>query len=113
MARKKASSARGSKPARHGKSQTASYPTPGESSFVKEGLPLAVKRTRKNMDMDQAKLDVARRFFGARTETEAVNAALDLAAFQSEVEAGIDKMVKAGGVSSAVDATCRLPSSMT
>ena len=43
----------------------------------------------------------------------AVNAALDLAAFQSEVEAGIDKMVKAGGVSNAVDVTCRLPSSMT
>jgi hypothetical protein len=105
MARKKASSARESKAARRGKSQTASYPTAGASSFVKEGLPLAGtgKRTRKNMDMDQAKLDAAKRFFGARTETEAVNAALDLVAFQSEVEAGIDKMVKAGGVSNAVD----------
>ncbi len=50
------------------------------------------------MDMDQAKLDAARRFFGARTETEAVDAALDLAAFQAEVAAAIDRMVKAGGV---------------
>jgi hypothetical protein len=55
------------------------------------------------MDMDQAKLDTARRFFGARTETEAVDAALDLAAFQSEVAAGIDRMVRAGGLANIFD----------
>ena len=67
-------------------------------SRVSERAPERPIRVRKNMDMDQAKLDAARRFFGARTETEAVDAALDLAAFQAEVAAAIDRMVKAGGV---------------
>jgi len=55
------------------------------------------------MDMDQAKLDTARRFFDARNETEAVDAALELAGFRSEVAAGIDKMVRAGGVANVFD----------
>jgi hypothetical protein len=67
-------------------------------SRVSERAPERAMRVRKNMDMDQAKLDAARRFFGARTETEAVDAALDLAAFQAEIATAIDKMVKAGGV---------------
>ena len=72
-------------------------------SRVSEPTPVRSLRVRKNMDMDQATLDTARRFFGARTETEAVDAALDLAAFQSEVAASIDKMVRAGGITDVFD----------
>ncbi len=50
-----------------------------------------------NMDMDQNKLDAAKKILGVRTETDAVDAALDLVLFQSEVRAGIDRMVAAGG----------------
>jgi hypothetical protein len=64
-------------------------------SRASERAPERPLRVRKNMNMDQAKLDAARRLFGARTESEAVDAALDLAAFQAEVAAAIDKMVKA------------------
>ncbi len=49
------------------------------------------------MDMDQNKLDAAKKILGVRTETDAVDAALDLVLFQSEVRAGIDRMVAAGG----------------
>ena len=55
-------------------------------------------RVRKNMDMDQRKLSAAQEYLGARSETDAVNAALDLVVFQKEVATGIDKMVRAGGV---------------
>ncbi|MDQ3519867.1 MAG: hypothetical protein M3466_15885, partial [Gemmatimonadota bacterium] len=54
--------------------------------------------TRKNMDMDQNKLDAAKKILGVRTETDAVDAALDLVLFHSEVRAGIDRMVAAGGI---------------
>ena len=37
------------------------------------------------MAMDQRKLALAQRFLGTRTETETVDAALDLLAFQAEV----------------------------
>jgi hypothetical protein len=72
MARKKASSARGSKASRRRKSQPASDPAAG-------------------IELHERRSPFARRFSGARTETEAVNTALDFAAFQSEVEAGIER----------------------
>ncbi|MGH7621128.1 MAG: hypothetical protein ACREMU_02210, partial [Gemmatimonadaceae bacterium] len=42
-------------------------------------------RTRKNMDMDAEKLAKAQALLGARTETEAVDRALDYVLFQGEV----------------------------
>ena len=56
------------------------------------------RKVRKNMDMDAAKLAAAKRYLGARSETETVDAALDLAVFQGEVAASIDQMVRAGGL---------------
>jgi hypothetical protein len=53
---------------------------------------------RKNMDMDVRKLAEARRILGARTETEAVDRALDYVVFQDEVFAAIDRLADAGGV---------------
>ena len=40
---------------------------------------------RKNVMMDQRKLDVARRALGVDTETEAIDQALDLVAFREEL----------------------------
>jgi hypothetical protein len=51
---------------------------------------------RKNMAMDQRKLALAQRFLGTRTETETVDAALDLLVFQAEVFAGLDTVAASG-----------------
>ena len=49
----------------------------------------AGKWVRKNMAMDPRKLALAKAYLGVQTETEAVDAALDLVAFQAEVTAGL------------------------
>ena len=56
------------------------------------------KWTRKNIVIDQNKLDLAKTLLQATTETATVDQALDLIAFQKEVFAGIDRMVELGGV---------------
>lgn len=53
---------------------------------------------RKNMLMDQRKLDVAKATLGAATETAAVDAALDLVVFRTEVFHALDQLVAAGGL---------------
>jgi hypothetical protein len=53
---------------------------------------------RKNIIMDQRKLDAARRTLGVGTETEAVDVALDLVAFRDEVVRGIAAVRRAGGI---------------
>jgi hypothetical protein len=53
---------------------------------------------RKNMLMDQRKLDRARTILGVESETDAVDAALDLVVFRGEVLSGIDRLVAAGGL---------------
>ena len=50
------------------------------------------------MLMDQRKLDRARAIRGVHSETDAVDAALDLVAFRGEVLSGIDRLVAAGGL---------------
>jgi hypothetical protein len=54
---------------------------------------------RKNMLIDQRKLDAAKAVLGAETETAAVDAALDLVVFRAEVFRGLDAVVAAGGLS--------------
>lgn len=54
---------------------------------------------RKNMLIDQRKLDAAKSALGAATETAAVDAALDLVVFRAEVFRGLDALVAAGGLS--------------
>lgn len=54
---------------------------------------------RKNMLMDQRKLDAARVALGAPSETAAVDAALDLVVFRTEVFRGLDQLAAAGGLS--------------
>lgn len=58
---------------------------------------------RKNMAMDQRKLDVARRVLGVQTETEAIDLALDFVAFRREVADGIAAMRRAGGIEDVVE----------
>jgi len=53
---------------------------------------------RKNMAMDQRKLDAARRALGVATETEAIDLALDFVAFRREVSEGIAAMRRVGAV---------------
>ncbi len=51
---------------------------------------------RKNMAMDTRKLALAKAYLGVATETEAVDAALDLVAFQAEVLNGLRSAAAAG-----------------
>lgn len=67
-------------------------------------MPTPAKRPRlrrKNVILDQRKIDRAKQLLGAATETEAISRALDavseMARFQSEVEAGFDILVGKGG----------------
>ena len=53
---------------------------------------------RKNVVMDQRKLDVARRALGANTETEAIDRALDLVAFGEELAKGFAAVRRSGGI---------------
>jgi hypothetical protein len=53
---------------------------------------------RKNVAMDQRKLDAARRVLGVETETEAIDLALDFVAFRREVAHGIAAMRRVGGI---------------
>ena len=53
---------------------------------------------RKNVVMDQRKLDAARRALGVDTETEAIDLALDFVAFRREVAQGMTAMRGVGGI---------------
>ena len=53
---------------------------------------------RKNVVMDQRKLDVARRALGVDTETEAIDQALDFVAFRQELVKGFSAVRRSGGV---------------
>lgn len=53
---------------------------------------------RKNVAMDQRKLDVARRALGVATETEAIDQALDFVAFREELANGFTAVRRSGGV---------------
>ena len=53
---------------------------------------------RKNMQIDQRKLDAARAVLGTATETETVDAALDAIAFRQELIEGVRHVRAAGGI---------------
>lgn len=58
---------------------------------------------RKNVAMDQRKLDDARRALGVATETEAIDLALDFVAFRREVAHGLAAMRAVGGIEDVFD----------
>lgn len=53
---------------------------------------------RKNLNIDQAKLDRVREILGAATETEAVDQALSILLFREELVQGIREVGGSGGV---------------
>ena len=53
---------------------------------------------RKNVVMDQRKLDAARRALGVDTETEAIDLALDFVAFRREIAQGVAAIRRVGGI---------------
>ncbi len=53
---------------------------------------------RKNLNIDQGKLDRVRQLLGANTETEAVDQALSALLLQEELIAGVRRVAGSGGV---------------
>ncbi len=53
---------------------------------------------RKNIDIDQIKLDRAVKLLGARSETEAIDQALEMLFFREALLASVDKIAGKGGV---------------
>ncbi len=56
-----------------------------------------VERKRKNILVDQRKLDAAKTALGALTETATIDAALDLVVFRTEVFDALDRVAAADG----------------
>lgn len=67
------------------------------------------KLRRKNLILDQGKIDRAKKLLGAATETEAITRALDavndVARFRLEVDAALDGLVGKGGFEDLFPAT--------
>ena len=81
----------------------------------KDAVTSAVRRVRggrvgwvrKNVIMDQRKLDVARRALGVETETEAIDQALDFVAFREELAKGFTAVRRGGGVADVLESRRR------
>ena len=58
---------------------------------------------RKNVVMDQRKLDTARRLLGVDTETEAIDQALDFVTFGEELARGFAAVRRSGGVTDVLE----------
>jgi hypothetical protein len=58
---------------------------------------------RKNLNIDQVKLDRVKDALGARTETEAVDQALSMVLFREELVEGIRLIAGRGGVDNVFD----------
>lgn len=59
--------------------------------------PATIERKRKNILVDQRKLDAAKSALGALTETATIDAALDLVVFRTEVFGALDRIANDGG----------------
>ena len=62
---------------------------------------------RKNVAMDQRKLDVARRALGVDTETKAIDQALDFVVFGEELAKGFAAVRRSGGVDDVLESRRR------
>jgi len=86
--------------------QTENYMSKAVARQTKAALTTSVRRVRggragwvrKNVVMDQRKLDAARRALGVETETEAIDQALDFVAFREELAKGFTAVRRSGGV---------------
>jgi len=86
--------------------QTENHMSKAVARQTKAALTTSVRRVRggragwvrKNVVMDQRKLDAARRALGVETETEAIDLALDFVAFREELARGFTAVRRSGGV---------------
>lgn len=69
-----------------------------QGAKLQKPMVTAAARVRKNMDMDPAKLRAVKEIFGAKTETEAVDRALEEIIFEHRVAAGLEAVASAGGL---------------
>jgi hypothetical protein len=60
--------------------------------------PLEPAIRRKNLNIDQSKLNRVRDLLGARTETDAVDQALAMVLFRDELMTGVRRIAGSGGV---------------
>ncbi len=58
---------------------------------------------RKNLNVDQDKLDRVVELLGVSTETEAVDQALEMLLFREELIAGVERIAGTGGVENYFD----------
>lgn len=58
---------------------------------------------RKNLNIDQDKLDRVVELLGARSETDAIDQALEMLLFREELLAGVDAIAGTGGVENFFD----------
>ncbi len=58
---------------------------------------------RKNLNIDQTKLDRVRDLLGVKTETEAIDQALDVLLLRRELTEGVRKIAGSGGVENYFD----------
>ena len=58
---------------------------------------------RKNVNIDQAKLDRVRALLGAESETEAIDQALAMMLLREELLEGVEKIAGTGGVVNAFE----------
>lgn len=68
---------------------------------MKSAAPPHIRR--KNVNIDQTKLDRAVEILGARSETDAIDQALALLIFRDELVAGINRIGGSEGVEDVVD----------
>ena len=61
-------------------------------------MPSPERFVRKTMRISQDKLERARKILGTRTETETVDAALDMIAFREEVLDGVRRMAGSNSI---------------
>ncbi|OGQ79038.1 MAG: hypothetical protein A3F90_07265 [Deltaproteobacteria bacterium RIFCSPLOWO2_12_FULL_60_19] len=59
---------------------------------------MKVSLKRKNYYLDERKIKRAKTILGAKTETEAIDAALDLIVFRKEILDSLEKVAGKGGV---------------
>lgn len=78
---------------------------PGQSRSQRAKHSAAAKPNirRKNVNINQEKLDRAVEILGARSETEAIDQALDLLVFREELLSGIDRIAGKGGIENYFD----------
>jgi len=66
--------------------------------YTYERLIMKTNLKRKNYYLDQNKILRAKALLGAKTETEAIDAALDLVVFRKEMLKSLEKVAGKGGV---------------